>query len=107
MPWFERFASIKSLPWVSDVVKVDDRYGHVMEALKRINPDYFGNGGTRKKANTSKTEISFCEEAGITTLWNLGENSLQDSNISIIQSRITKEMIKLVNQYEKNRTWEK
>ena len=107
MTWKERSLIINSIPWVSRVVEVDDRYGDVCKALEELKPDYFGNGGTRKKANTSKTEISFCEESGITTLWNLGENSLQDSNISIIQSRITIEMIKLVNQYEKNRTWEK
>tara|TARA_R110002072_G_scaffold107355_1_gene233712 strand:+ start:29 stop:511 length:483 start_codon:yes stop_codon:yes gene_type:complete len=107
MPWTERHRMITSIPWVSDVVKVDDRYGNVTSAISKLKPDYFGNGGSRKRTNTSKAEIALCEKEGITMLWNLGENSFQDANIAIIQSRLMKEMIKLIQKYEEIKNWEK
>ena len=101
MKWREREIILNSIPWVSRVIKVDDRYGNVCKAIKKLKPDYFGNGGTRKKTNTPKPEIRCCEEVGTIMLWNLGENAMQDGNILTIQDRCIKEMIKHMNAFAK------
>ena len=101
MSWKERKVIINSIPWVSSVMKVDDRYGDVHKALKELKPDYFGNGGSRKKSNTPESEIKCCNDIGVTMVWNLGENAMQDGNILTIQDRCVKEMIKQMKVFDK------
>ena len=101
MTWKERSLIINSIPWVSSVMKVDDRYGDVRKALEKLKPDYFGNGGTRKKSNIPNSEISCCNDIGTIMVWNLGENAMQDGNILTIQDRCVKEMIKQMKTFDK------
>ncbi len=49
---------------------VDDTDGTVCEALRRIKPDYFGNGGDRTNKNTP--ELDVCHELGIEPVFELG-----------------------------------
>jgi mannose-6-phosphate isomerase-like protein (cupin superfamily) len=79
LPWDQRAAIIGDLSYVSQVVAVDDSDGSVCEALRRIKPKYFANGGDRKQDNTP--ELAVCMELGIEMLWNIGggkENSSSD-----------------------------
>jgi cytidyltransferase-like protein len=59
---------------------VDDTDGTVCEALKRIRPDYFGNGGDRGKTNTP--ELTVCEELGIEPVFGLGSKYSSSSAIN-------------------------
>ncbi|KKL78469.1 hypothetical protein LCGC14_2024500 [marine sediment metagenome] len=78
MPWEERAKILKSIRYVHDVVEVDDIEGSVCEALKRIKPHYFGNGGDRTDQNTP--ERSLCERFGIELVWGLGGDKIQSSS---------------------------
>src|SRR3954468_7635680 len=59
----QRAAIISDLRYVARVSPVDDSDGTVCEALRRLKPRYFANGGDRKQTNTP--EIAVCEELGI------------------------------------------
>ena len=78
MPYEERAEILTSLRSVAAVRKVDDADGTVCEALKRIMPDYFGNGGDRTNKNTPEKEL--CEKLGIELVWNLGGGKIQSSS---------------------------
>jgi len=87
MPWDERAEIIMSISGVSDVVNVDDSDGTVCEALMRVRPDFFANGGDRGQTNTP--EISLCRELGIEMLWGVGGGKVQSSSdlVSAIKSK--------------------
>ncbi len=67
-PWIDRKKILEA--YTPHVHTVDDSDGTVCEALLRVKPDYFGNGGDRKSNNTP--EIEFCKEQGIETIFELG-----------------------------------
>ena len=60
------------------IYAVDDSDGTVCEALRRIKPDYFGNGGDRKKNNTP--ELDVCAELGIEPVFELGGGKYSSSS---------------------------
>ena len=62
---------LDELPFVSRVIPADDHDGTVINDLRQIAPDFFGNGGERTPANTPETAI--CKELGIGMLWFLGD----------------------------------
>tara|TARA_R110000824_G_scaffold103375_1_gene245565 strand:- start:406 stop:807 length:402 start_codon:yes stop_codon:yes gene_type:complete len=70
MPWEERAEIIRSIDGVSLVSSVDDPDGPVCEAIRRLKPDVFANGGDRKKKNTP--EMYTCDELGIQMFWGIG-----------------------------------
>jgi cytidyltransferase-like protein len=70
MPFEERCEIIKGFSCVSTTSHVDDADNSVCEALERLQPDYFANGGDRKTNNTP--EMNLCEELGINLLWSVG-----------------------------------
>ena len=78
MPWEERAEILRAIKGVIDVSHVDDRDGTVCEALERLKPDFFANGGDRKTDNTP--EGSVCEAIGIKMLWNIGGGKIQSSS---------------------------
>lgn len=78
MPWEERREILLGFRNVHDVVEVDDDDGSVCESLKKIRPDYFGNGGDRKDDNVP--EVALCNELGIKLVWNLGGGKIQSSS---------------------------
>jgi glycerol-3-phosphate cytidylyltransferase-like family protein len=78
MCWEERAEILQSIKGVVAVEKVDDSDGTVCEALKRIKPDYFGNGGDRKGDNTP--EVDVCNSLGIEMLWGVGGGKTQSSS---------------------------
>ena len=78
MPWKERAEIILNLKNVLSVEPVDDSDETVCEALTRIRPDIFANGGDRKLENTP--EIELCEKLNIELLWNVGGGKIQSSS---------------------------
>ena len=78
MPWEERAEILRAIRGVVDVVRVNDEDGTVCEALRRIKPDYFANGGDRKNENTP--EVSLCLELDIKMLWCIGGGKIQSSS---------------------------
>jgi len=78
MPFKERSYLLQQIKGVSEVSAVDDSDGTVCEALKRLKPDMFGNGGDRTSKNTP--ERSVCNELNIEMIWNLGGKKIQSSS---------------------------
>ena len=78
MPWEERAEIIKGIRGVKYVFAVDDSDGSVCEALRRIRPKFFGNGGDRTDKNTPEKEL--CKELGIEMVYNLGGGKIQSSS---------------------------
>jgi len=91
MPWNERAYILGNIKGVNIVTAVDDGDGTVCEALKRIKPTYFANGGDRQETNTPEMEI--CNELGIEMLWNMGGEKLQSSSSLVNKSRWEKREI--------------
>lgn len=78
MKWSQRAEILLGFKNVYDVVEVDDTDGTVCEALMRIKPDYFGNGGDRTSKNTPEMEV--CDHLGIELLWGLGGDKVESSS---------------------------
>ena len=77
-PWNDRMLIVKALSFVASVSTVEDSDGTVCEALRRIRPHYFANGGDRTKANP--LEDSVCNELGIIQLLNTGGAKIRSSS---------------------------
>lgn len=84
MPWEERAEILMAIKGVTDVVQVDDSDGTVCEALRRIRPDYFANGGDRKVGNTPEGDV--CAEIGIEMLWGVGGTDKVQSSSWLIEA---------------------
>lgn len=85
MPWEERAEIIESIRGVLRVEPVDDSDNTVCEAITRIRPDVFANGGDRKGNNTP--EVALCEELGIGLAWNVGGGKIQSSSELVSASK--------------------
>ena len=72
MDFKQRSEILNSIKGVVLVDSFDDSDGTVCQAIRRLRPDYFANGGDRGKHNTP--EQSTCEELGIEMLWGIGGN---------------------------------
>lgn len=78
MPWKERGEIITGLRCVYKVMSFDDQDGTACDAIRKVKPDYFGNGGDRIQGNTPETAL--CDEIGVDLLWNLGGERIQSSS---------------------------
>jgi len=85
MPFEERCAIIGALSGVLNVIGVDDSDGSVCEALKKIKPNYFGNGGDRTDKNIP--ELDLCKELGVDTVFGLGGAKVQSSSKLVSASK--------------------
>lgn len=77
MPWEQRAEILRAIKGVISVQPVDDSDGTVCEALRRIKPDFFANGGDRNITNTPEQGV--CEELGVKMLWNVGGGKVTSS----------------------------
>jgi len=89
MPFKERCEILRGFHGVKDTVSVEDIDNTVCEALKRLKPDYFANGGDRKTDNTPEMDV--CEELGIEMLWNIGGGKIQSSSALVVDSGLVSE----------------
>ena len=78
MSFEERKYLLENIKGVAAVSDVDDSDGTVCEALQRLKPDMFGNGGDRTSDNTPEKEV--CLDNGIQMIWNLGGDKIQSSS---------------------------
>ncbi len=78
MSFDERTYIAGSIKGVIMTTGVDDSDGTVCEALRRVKPDIFANGGDRIVSNTP--EMDMCNEIGIQMVWNVGGGKEQSSS---------------------------
>lgn len=78
MSWHSRARICAAMRNVAYVVRVNDDDNTVCEALRRIRPDYFANGGDRKLENTP--ELDVCRESGIKPLFGIGGDKQASSS---------------------------
>lgn len=84
MPFSERCEILRGFASVYDTVSVDDADGTVCEALRRLQPTYFANGGDRKTNNTPEMDV--CSELGIKLIWGVGGGKIQSSSTLVNDS---------------------
>ena len=85
MSWDQRKEILEALKGVVRVEWVDDRDETVCEALSRLKPTYFANGGDRKSNNVP--EVQVCEDLGIEMLWNVGGSKAASSTELVNKSK--------------------
>ena len=68
--WSSRARILKSLRIVYDVIQFNDDDNTVCDALRRVIPFYFANGGDRTTPNPEEHIV--CQELGIQELFNIG-----------------------------------
>ena len=78
MPWEERSEVLLALKFVFKVMAVDDANGSVAEAILRMEPAYFANGGDRKEPNLH--EAAACKRVGCKQLFGIGGLKIQSSS---------------------------
>ncbi len=79
MEYERRIEILNAIKGVILVDSVDDSDGTVCEAIRRLEPTYFANGGDRGRTNTPEQAV--CEEIGVKLLWGVGgEEKLQSSS---------------------------
>ena len=82
MTFDQRKEILDSIKGVVLVDSVTDTDGTVCEAIRRIKPDFFANGGDRKKTNTP--EVDVCNQLGIELLWGVGGAYKSESSSDLI-----------------------
>lgn len=78
MSWKSRariLAAMRNVSWVANVLDDD---GTVCDALRRIKPDFFANGGDRTMENTP--ELQLCTELKIKPLFGVGGEKIASSS---------------------------
>ena len=78
MPFEERREILMGIRGVAGVSSVDDSDGTVCEALRRIHPDVFANGGDRKEGNVPEDGV--CNVLHIEMVYNVGGGKIQSSS---------------------------
>lgn len=78
MPFSHRSEILYAIKGVMDIVPVNDDDDSVCEALQRVRPDYFANGGDRTAENTP--ELKLCCDLGIKTLFGIGGEKMASSS---------------------------
>lgn len=96
MTFAERAEIVQGFEGVTAVFSVDDSDDTVCEAIRRIKPDCFANGGDRTAHNTP--EIELCDELGIEVLWNIGGGKVQSSS-ELVNNTSNTDSIKDIDVY--------
>lgn len=85
MPFDERREILLGYPFVSLVMAVDDADGTVCDAIERMRPNYFANGGDRITAN--EKEGALCARLGVHQLFDVGGGKVQSSSALVARIR--------------------
>jgi len=83
MEWEQRAEILASIKGVVKVSEVDDSDETVCEAILRLKPDYFANGGDRKRHNTPEQDV--CEQLGVEMLWGVGGDNKANSSSDLVE----------------------
>ena len=78
MTFDERREILMGVRGVTGVSSVDDSDGTVCEALRRLTPDVFANGGDRKAGNVPEDGV--CNDLHIEMIYNVGGGKVQSSS---------------------------
>lgn len=84
LPWQQRAMILGDLRYVAGVEPVDDADGTVCEALRRLRPRCFANGGDRTSNNTPEVEL--CRRLDIEMLWGVGGGKINSSSDMVRQA---------------------
>ena len=84
MTFTQRAEILNAIKGVILVDSVDDTDGTVCEAIRRLKPDFFANGGDRGKSNTPEQAV--CEEMGVKLLWGVGGDKKLASSSDLVQN---------------------
>ena len=84
MPWEERAEIVRSIQGVTKVVAFDDADNTACDAIRKLKPTYFANGGDRTTENTP--EMSVCQELDIQMVWGVGGGKIQSSSDLVNES---------------------
>mgnify|MGYP003134963568 FL=1 len=87
MEFDQRAEILASIKGVVKVSGVNDSDTTVCEAIRRLKPDIFANGGDRKKHNTPEQAV--CEELGVEMLWGVGGERKANSSSSLVERVMT------------------
>ena len=83
MEFDQRAEILASIKGVIKVSGVNDSDGTVCEAITRLKPDYFANGGDRKKHNTPEQAV--CDDLGVEMLWGVGGEDKANSSSELVE----------------------
>ena len=83
MEFTQRVEILNAIKGVILVDSVDDSDGTVCEAIRRLNPTFFANGGDRGRSNTPEQAV--CEELGVELLWGIGGNQKHSSSSDLVK----------------------
>ena len=83
MEFEQRAEILAAIKGVVKVSGVDDTDGTVCEAIRRLKPDMFANGGDRRKNNTPEQDV--CEELGVEMLWGVGGEDKANSSSDLVE----------------------
>ena len=87
MNWEERAEICASIKGVKSVHKVNDEDNTVCDAIEKLRPTYFANGGDINAYNTPEKE--FCDSLGVEMIWKVGgdykANSSSDLTIRLLK----------------------
>ena len=83
MEFDQRAEILASIKGVIKVSGVDDMDGTVCKAIRTHKPDFFANGGDRKKHNTPEQAV--CDELGVEMLWGIGGNDKANSSSVLVE----------------------
>jgi len=84
MTFDQRAEILNAIKGVILVDSVDDTDGTVCEAIRRLKPDFFANGGDRGRSNTPEQAV--CEELGVKLLWGVGGDKKLASSSDLVQN---------------------
>ena len=84
MNFDQRAEILNSIKGVVLVDSVDDSDGTVCEAIRRLKPTFFANGGDRGKHNTPEQDV--CDELGIKMLWSIGGDEKVAASSELVKS---------------------
>tara|TARA_R110002020_G_scaffold140120_2_gene311389 strand:+ start:5004 stop:5447 length:444 start_codon:yes stop_codon:yes gene_type:complete len=95
MPFEERCEILRGFAAVAETTYVNDTDGTVCEALQRLKPTFFANGGDRKTDNTPEMDV--CDAAGIRLLWGIGGGKIQSSSELVSDSGMVSQIATIVD----------
>ena len=97
------------IPFVSEVIEFDDSDGTSCDALRKVKPTFFGNGGSATTLSLPKQELELCKELDIEPIFNLGDTSgdFEERYISLAHDTILRHTLKEVEKMYKLRDFYK
>jgi len=87
MTFDQRAEILDAIKGVILVDSVDDTDGTVCEAIRRLKPDFFANGGDRGRSNTPEQAV--CKEMGVKLLWGVGGDKKLASSSDLVKGSRT------------------